>query len=84
MGGAPRLPKGGWGGRHAKLTPFTCYRLQTATHVLDGLRLTGVEVEENIRETLGEDTCDARRWGGEQGPLLFPPPAGSNPCPLEP
>jgi len=35
--------------------------LQTATLVASGLPLTGMEVEENIRETLGEDTCDARR-----------------------
>ena len=35
--------------------------LQTAGIVTDGLPLTALEVEENIRETLGEDTCDARR-----------------------
>ena len=35
--------------------------LQSAEIVTDGLQFTGVDVEENIRETLGEDTCDARR-----------------------
>lgn len=35
--------------------------LQTCMHVLDKLPLAKVQVEENIRETLGEDTCDARR-----------------------
>jgi hypothetical protein len=34
----------------------------TASIALEGLPLTGVDVEENVRETLGEDTCDARRW----------------------
>ena len=37
--------------------------LQTAGIVTEGLPLTAIEVEENIRETLGEDTCDARRLG---------------------
>mmetsp|Transcript_1385 Transcript_1385/g.2032 ORF Transcript_1385/g.2032 Transcript_1385/m.2032 type:complete len:272 (-) Transcript_1385:565-1380(-) len=35
--------------------------LRTASHVLDGLDLAHLNVEETIRETLGEDTCDARR-----------------------
>ena len=36
-----------------------CRCLNTFLHVYKGLNLTGVHVEENIRETLGEDTCDA-------------------------
>jgi broad specificity phosphatase PhoE len=35
--------------------------LETAQLALNGLSLTHMEVEELIRETLGEDTCDARR-----------------------
>ena len=35
--------------------------LETATHALHGLKVEGVKVEEYVRETLGEDTCDARR-----------------------
>ncbi|KAG2487444.1 hypothetical protein HYH03_014011 [Edaphochlamys debaryana] len=35
--------------------------LETATLALKGLPLTAYDVEENVRETLGEDTCDARR-----------------------
>jgi hypothetical protein len=39
--------------------------LQTALLVLEGLPITYTVVEENIRETLGEDTCDARRSKSE-------------------
>ncbi|EFJ52590.1 hypothetical protein VOLCADRAFT_103079 [Volvox carteri f. nagariensis] len=35
--------------------------LETATRALKGLSFTEYNVEENVRETLGEDTCDARR-----------------------
>jgi hypothetical protein len=35
--------------------------LNTATNVLKGLPLNATNVEELARETLGEDTCDARR-----------------------
>lgn len=45
----------------------TCRCLQTATLALDGLTLAEMNVEENVRETLGEDTCDARRCGAGHG-----------------
>jgi hypothetical protein len=35
--------------------------LHTASLVLEGLHLNATNVEEFVRETLGEDTCDARR-----------------------
>lgn len=35
--------------------------LETAALVTNGLNLTRTKVEEYVRETLGEDTCDARR-----------------------
>ncbi|GFR49914.1 hypothetical protein Agub_g12022, partial [Astrephomene gubernaculifera] len=61
------LRDGGWfntltAGKPARaiVSPLTrC--LRTASVVLEGLPLTATNVEENVRETLGEDTCDARR-----------------------
>lgn len=61
------LAGGGWfrkitGGRpvRAVVSPLTrC--LNTAANVLRGLPLNATDVEELVRETLGEDTCDARR-----------------------
>ena len=35
--------------------------LHTATEVLKDLAVNATNVEEFVRETLGEDTCDARR-----------------------
>lgn len=35
--------------------------LHTATEVLKDLKVNATNVEEYVRETLGEDTCDARR-----------------------
>jgi hypothetical protein len=43
--------------------------LNTATNVLKGLPINATNVEELCRETLGEDTCDARR-------SVSDPPAG--------
>ena len=43
------------------LPPASSSCLHTAELVMAGLPMSRVEVEENIRETLGEDTCDARR-----------------------
>ena len=42
---------------------------QTARVSLEGLNIKGWSVEEYVRETLGEDTCDARRCG-EMQPLV--------------
>lgn len=57
--------------------PYRC--LDTASIVLADMQLTNVNTEELIRETLGSDTCDARRsvsdppGGGkpETGPCAF-------------
>jgi hypothetical protein len=38
-----------------------CRCLHTATLVLDGVQSNATNVEEFVRETLGMDTCDARR-----------------------
>ncbi|KAF8061943.1 Cnot4 [Scenedesmus sp. PABB004] len=61
------LVGGGWlekmtGGRplRAVISPLTrC--LHTATLALEGVSPNATSVEEYVRETLGEDTCDARR-----------------------
>ncbi|KAG1671171.1 hypothetical protein FOA52_010107 [Chlamydomonas sp. UWO 241] len=61
------LAAGGWwakltGGHpvEAIVSPLSrC--LQTAELVMQGIKVTKISVEENIRETLGEDSCDARR-----------------------
>ena len=62
------------------LLVFMLYRcLDTASIVLADMQLTNVNTEELIRETLGSDTCDARRsvsdppGGGkpETGPCAF-------------
>lgn len=61
------LDGGGWfqkvtGGRpvRAIISPLSrC--LHTAASVLKGLPINATNVEELVRETLGEDTCDARR-----------------------
>uniref|UniRef100_A0A7R9V4S6 Uncharacterized protein n=1 Tax=Chlamydomonas euryale TaxID=1486919 RepID=A0A7R9V4S6_9CHLO len=61
------LASGGWWPKltngqpvHAVVSPLSrC--LQTMQSVMKGLKFSKVDVEENIRETLGEDTCDARR-----------------------
>ena len=53
--------------------------LNTASIVLEDMPITSVSIEETIRETLGSDTCDARRsvtdppGGGkpETGPCAF-------------
>jgi hypothetical protein len=37
--------------------------MQTGLLVTEGLGIPKFTVEELVRETLGEDTCDARRWG---------------------
>lgn len=57
----------------------TCRCLDTASIVLADMQLTNVNTEELIRETLGSDTCDARRsvsdpaGGGkpDTGPCAF-------------
>lgn len=41
--------------------------LHTATEVLKNLRVNATNVEEFVRETLGEDTCDARRSVSDPG-----------------
>jgi hypothetical protein len=38
-----------------------CRCLHTATLVLEGVQSNATNVEEFVRETLGMDTCDARR-----------------------
>lgn len=61
------LDNSGWfkklnGGRPTRAIVSPLSRcLHTAELVLAGLPVSKVEIEENIRETLGEDTCDARR-----------------------
>lgn len=65
------LKDGGWfdkltGGRdsHTIVSPLSrC--LETTLLALDGMPFTAVDVDENVRETLGEDTCDARRSAGD-------------------
>ncbi|PNW82765.1 hypothetical protein CHLRE_06g293150v5 [Chlamydomonas reinhardtii] len=42
--------------------------LETATRALKDLPFTATHVEENVRETLGEDTCDARRSASDPKP----------------
>lgn len=71
------LAGGGWfkkvtGGEpvRAIVSPLTrC--LNTATAALKGVPLNATNVEELVRETLGEDTCDARR-------TVSDPPSGDD------
>lgn len=68
------LNGGGWfqkltGGKptHAVVSPLSrC--LNTAQLALQDLPMTKIEVEELCRETLGEDTCDARRSVNDPDP----------------
>ena len=55
----PRLPS---------LPSLPCSCLETATRALKDLPFTATHVEENVRETLGEDTCDARRSASDPKP----------------
>ena len=93
------LRGGGWwprltGGREARavVSPLTrC--LNTASLALDGLRGGGrgaireTVVEEYVRETLGEDTCDARRSASDPDPRerggAAAAAAREGPCPFE-
>lgn len=49
-----------------------CRCLDTASIVLADMKLSNVNTEELIRETLGSDTCDARR-------SVSDPPGGGKP-----
>ena len=40
--------------------------LETALLVSKNLNISEFDIEENARETLGEDTCDARRYNAAQ------------------
>jgi hypothetical protein len=59
--------------------------LHTATEVMKDLAVNATNIEEYVRETLGEDTCDARRSvsdpntprGGANRP---PRPGPAGPC----
>jgi hypothetical protein len=55
--------------------------LHTADLVLEGLALNGTNVEEYVRETLGEDTCDARRSVSDPDPDH--PKELEGPCPFD-
>ena len=55
--------------------------LQTAALISDGLPIDAFHVEENVRETLGEDTCDARRSASDPDPQH--PARLEGPCPFE-
>lgn len=55
--------------------------LQTAQLISDGLPLDKFHVEENVRETLGEDTCDARRSVSDPDPER--PSKLEGPCPFQ-
>lgn len=46
---------------HKHTHTHACRCLHTATEVLKGINVNATNVEEFVRETLGEDTCDARR-----------------------
>ena len=55
------------------MTGCVAYRcLDTASIVLADMQLTNINTEELIRETLGSDTCDARR-------SVSDPPGGGKP-----
>lgn len=55
--------------------------LQTAQLISDGLPIDKFHVEENVRETLGEDTCDARRSASDPDPQH--PSRLEGPCPFD-
>lgn len=66
-------------GPAATTTAASC--LHTADLVLGGLALNATNVEEYVRETLGEDTCDARRSVSDPDPDH--PKDLEGPCPFE-
>lgn len=57
---------------------LTCRCLHTASLVLDGIKPNATNVEEFVRETLGEDTCDARRSVSDPNSLTESKP--QSPC----
>uniref|UniRef100_A0A7S3R9Z3 Phosphoglycerate mutase-like protein n=1 Tax=Dunaliella tertiolecta TaxID=3047 RepID=A0A7S3R9Z3_DUNTE len=73
------LDGGGWfktmsGGAKARAIVSPLSRcLNTALLVTKGLGIKEFSIEEIVRETLGEDTCDARRSVSDPNPELFGP-----------
>jgi hypothetical protein len=65
------LAPGGYGFklRHTRQVVFdvSCRCLHTATEILRDIKVNATNVEEFVRETLGEDTCDARRSVSDPG-----------------
>ncbi|MEW5305032.1 MAG: hypothetical protein WDW38_001951 [Sanguina aurantia] len=78
------LDNAGWyskltGGRPTRAVVSPLSRcLETANRALSGLPIGVYSVEENVRETLGEDTCDARRSVSNPDPNH--PSALEGPC----
>jgi hypothetical protein len=53
---------------------YACRCLHTATLALEGVQSNATNVEEFVRETLGMDTCDARRSVSDPNSNAAPSP----------
>lgn len=81
LGSAGWFPKLTGGKTTSALVSPLSRCLQTAELVMEGLPIDNVQVEEAIRETLGEDTCDARRSMSNPDPAHRERIQG--PCPFD-